>query len=72
MKCKVLVEISGGVAYVTSDSKDVHIAVIDYDVDGCPVTSSVRNKDTGCNERAAISQIDNIDPEYVEHMFRQI
>ena len=72
MKAKVLIEINGGVAYVTSDSKDIDIAVIDYDVDGCPVTSAVRNKETGCNERAAISQIDNIDPEYVEHMFMQI
>ena len=72
MKRKVLVEISGGVAYVTSDSKDIEIAVIDYDVDGCPVTGKIRNAETGCMERAAISHVDNVNPAYVQDMFLQI
>ena len=72
MKRKVLVEISGGVAYVTSDSKEIDIAVIDYDVDGCSVPQTIRNSRTGFREQAAISQVDNVDPVYVDQMFRQL
>ena len=72
MKPKVLIEISGGVACVTSDSKEIDIAVIDYDVDGCPISQSIRNPQTGCADRAAISQIDHVDPKYVDKMFMQL
>ena len=72
MKAKVLVEISGGVAHVTTDSKEIDIAVIDYDVDGCPVPRSIRSSRTGLSERAAISQVENVDPVYVDEMFLQI
>ena len=72
MKAKVLIEISGGVAYVTSDSKEIDIAVIDYDVDGCPVPQTICNSKTGFRERAAISEIENVDADYVAKMFMQI
>ena len=72
MKKRIVVEISGGVAHVTADSKDVDIAVIDYDVEGCPVSTSIKDKSTGRHERAAICQVENINPEYVDHLFMQL
>ena len=40
-------------------SSDIDIAVIDYDVDGCPVPLSFRNPKASLGERAAVSQIEN-------------
>ena len=72
MKEKVLIEISGGVACVTTSSTEIDIAVIDYDVEGCPVAKKIRNSKTGFTDRAAISQAAEVDPGYVDQMFMQI
>lgn len=72
MKVKVLIEISGGVAYVTSDSREIDIVLIDYDVDGCPVPQTIRNSNIEFRERVAVSQEVAIDPMYVDHMFMQL
>jgi len=72
MKARVLIEISGGVAYVTSDNREIDIALIDYDVESCPVPQTIRNSKTGFREQVAISQEVIVDPQYVDQMFMQL
>ncbi len=72
MKPRVIVEVRKGIAHVTTDSRDIAVTVIDYDVEGCPVPQSICKAAADGNHRAAVTQVENTDLAYVDRMFLQI